>query len=104
MTTYNQLLEDFSENPRDICTVPLTNKEPVWFYVFTKNGALFVDKAKFHNNSSSIVKSRELKETECSAMLDIYHRRQKGEAVSRVAAEITRNQVYWYGVFSELGL
>ena len=35
-------------------------------------------------------------------MLDIYHRRNAGEKVSREATAVTINQVYWYGVFAEM--
>ncbi len=35
-------------------------------------------------------------------MLDLYMRRTKGEAISREATELTRNQVYWYGIFNDI--
>ena len=59
---------------------------------------------KIHNNISKISSPRRLNPEEAEEMLDLYHRRCKGERVSQLAQEITVNQVYWYGIFAELGL
>lgn len=104
MSMYKDLVSSFENEPRDVCTVPLRKKEPLWFYVYSNDGNLFVEVAKYHTNSSSIKKCRLLKEIECDKMMDIYHRRKRGEAVSKEAVATTRNQIYWYGVFSDLGL
>ena len=101
---YKVIVDCFEKNPHDVCTVPLNRKEPLWFYVFVKNNELWVERAKSHRNSSSLTRGRVLKESECETMIDIYQRRKDGEAVSKEATVITRNQVYWYGIFSDLGL
>ena len=37
-------------------------------------------------------------------MLSIYNRRKSGEQVSQDAGAITHNQVYWYGIFADMGI
>lgn len=102
---YNQVAQSFQENPRDLHTVPLkAYKAPLWFYVFVKDGILYVTSAKNHLSSSNISGRRPLLPKQFETMLDIYHRRQNGERVSQEAAKATRCQVYWYGVFAALGM
>jgi len=102
--SYIMIVESFERNPRDVCTFPLQKREPLWFYVYAESGKLWIDTAKSHNNSSSLNGRRLLKAEEYDKVLDIYHRRCRGEPVSKAATEATRNQVYWYGVFRELHL
>ena len=40
---------------------------------------------------------------ELPEIFKLYLRRKQGESVSREATALTVNQVYWYGIFSELG-
>lgn len=35
-------------------------------------------------------------------MLDLYHRRLKGEAVTNKAIKNSGTSVYWYGIFAEM--
>lgn len=101
---YDQVVQRFQVNPHDVHTVPLNiHKAPLWFHVFVKDGTLYVTSAKNHLPSSSISGHRSLPREQFKKMLDIYHRRKKGERVSQEATEATRNQVYWYGVFADMG-
>ena len=100
---YATIVENFQAAPRDIHTVPLKG-EPHWFYVYAENGNLYVEAARTHTPSSTIKGRRLLVSAECAMMMDIYQRRKKGEAVSKEATKATRCQVYWYGIFAELGL
>lgn len=93
---------DFSNNPRDVQTQPITNKNPSWFYVHVIGENVYVEAAKNHDNSCSIEIPRKLNPSEFEKMLDIYHRRNAGEKVSREATAVTINQVYWYGIFAEM--
>ncbi|MPM05586.1 hypothetical protein SDC9_51876 [bioreactor metagenome] len=108
--TYNEqkiwgdLISEFSKNPRDVKTVPLVQREPKWFYVSASNDNLYIERGRNHSNKSNISNGRALNKLELERMLDLYHRRKRGEAVSAQATQTTMNQVYWYGIFSEMNL
>lgn len=104
MLTYKDLLKEFRQNPRDVITVPLTNRNGRWFYVYEENGFIYVDCAKSKKPSSSISTPRKLNENEFDDILSLYQLRKKGVSTSAEATQITYNHVYWYGIFSELGL
>ena len=100
---YNKIIAEFSKSPRDICTVPLKSNTRKWFFVFVQDNTVFIEPA--HNKApSSQVKRRKLPESECEKILEIYHRRAKGQSVSKEAQACTYSQVYWYGIFSEMNL
>ena len=40
--SYQDLVNSFYNNPRDVHTVPLSG-EPIWFYVAVRNGVLYVE-------------------------------------------------------------
>ena len=101
---YEKMLRKYGENPRCVCTVPTTAKAPVWFYVFGEDGKVCVKNAEGHENSSHMIGVRVLEPSESKKMLDIYGRRKRGENVSKEATATTRNQVYWYGIFADMGL
>ena len=100
---YQKLVENFRNNPRDVHTVPFVNKDFLWFHVFVINNHLYVEPAHDHSPKSSVKKTR-LKEEQCNKILEIYHRRLRGEQVSTEAQQCTYSQVYWYGIFAELNL
>ena len=100
---YRRIVSEFIRNPRDVCTVPIKSENRKWFYVFVENNCLYVEAARI-SVPKSVVKKRMLPETECNDILAIYHRRCAGEQVSAEAQACTRSQVYWYGIFAELGL
>lgn len=100
---WNEIIRSFSEKPRDIQTNPLKEKNKLWFYVYVDNDDLFVDCAKKHQPSSKISVPRNLSSSKCNKMYSIYLRRKSGESVSQEATSTTLNQVYWYGVFAEMG-
>ena len=100
---YRKIIEEFSKFPRDIHTVPLKSNKSLWFHVFVKDNTIHIEPS--HNKTpSSKAKPRKLPETECAKILEIYHRRAKGEAVSKEAQACTYSQVYWYGIFAEMNL
>ncbi|MDD3404214.1 MAG: hypothetical protein PHQ72_12835 [Hespellia sp.] len=100
---WSDIINEFSQNPRDIKTVPLRGSG-IWFYVYVRQGKLFVSKAKNHNLSSKLSNDRELYEREYEKLLALYHQRESGENISKEAAKVTYNQAYWYGVFAALGM
>lgn len=100
---YSIILNEFYENPRDVITVPKKGTGK-WFYVYARNNSVYVEGGKNHSNVSKISSPRKLNINETEKMLDLYRRRCKGESVSQLATETTQNQVYWYGIFAELGL
>lgn len=104
MIRYLDLVNNLMKHPRDISTKPVTNKEGKWFYAYAENGKVFVDVARKHTPTCSISKPRVLLEKEIEDIYELYIRRKQGHAVSKQAADVTRNQVYWYGIFSDMGI
>ena len=102
LSTYEKLIESFNNNPRDVCSVPLVRRQPVWFYVETESNKLWVYEARAHKNSSRIATKRELLESECEPMLELFQRRKNNEPVSGPAHEISRNVTYWFGIFADM--
>ena len=100
---YKYLIEEFTKSPRDVHTVPLTNRPYSWFHVFVEKGYLCIESAHSRTPATG-VKKRRLNEDELNTMLSIYHRRTSGEKVSKEAQQCTYSQVYWYGIFAEMNL
>lgn len=104
MVSYIDLVNSFINNPRDICTKPITNRKGKWFFVYVENGKIIVDVAREHEPKCSISKPRVLFEKEIEDIYDLYIQRKQGISISEKAVSVTMNQVYWYGIFSEMGL
>lgn len=104
MMNYSILIRSLENNPRDIITRPLINRKGKWFYAYVKDGCIMVTRPKAKTPECSISKPRTLRESECEKMYDLYMKRKHGQAVSKEAGETTVNQVYWYGIFADLGL
>ena len=102
---WNKIVKSYLKHPRDVQTQPITNRTARWFYVYVEDGKLYVDSARGKEPSSHITQKRLLAEKDeiCNIMYDIYLRRKKGEHVSAEATAITVNQVYWYGIFADMG-
>lgn len=102
---WEEIIKSFSDNPRDVKSVPVTKRTPVWFYVYVENGKLYVESAKEHILGSKISKRRMLSPENkmCETMFNIYQRRKRGEPVSGEATATTLNQIYWYGIFADMG-
>lgn len=101
MLMWNKIILEFQKNPRDVRTCP-TRGHGVWFYVWVEAGNLYVSRSKACTPSSKIKGKRWLNPSECEPMLELYKRRCRGESVSQEATALTRNQVYWYGIFYEM--
>ncbi len=104
MISYVELVNNLSDNPRDISTKPITNRVGKWFYAYVEDGNVIVDAAREHTPKCSISKPRILFEREMEDIYGLYLLRKQGHSVSRQAADITMNQVYWYGIFDDMGL
>lgn len=104
MISYLELVNSFINNPRDVITNPTIKKSGKWFYVYVEKGRIVVDVAKEHIPKCTMSKSRILWEKEFEDIYALYIQRKQGISVSKQASETTRNQVYWYGIFSDMGL
>ena len=104
MISYVDLINSFRNHPRDIVTRPITNRDGKWFYVYTEKEHVVVTIAKENEPKCSISKPRILTENECENMFNLYMMRKQGKKISKVATQASLNQVYWYGIFSDLGL
>lgn len=100
---YQKLANEYAANPRDVATVPLNGQGQKWFHVFAEDDRLYVTSGKNHQVICEIKNPICLEERQAEAMLDIYHRRQRGEAVSAEAHKVTFQSAYWYGVFEDMG-
>ncbi len=100
---WNQIVNEFAENPRDVQTKPKGNRMPLWFYVSCKNGNVQISSGRTHDNKSNIRALRTLKKEEIEDIFTLYLRRKNDENVSFEATQTSQNQVYWYGIFAELG-
>lgn len=100
---WETIVNSFGQEARDIQTIPFKGGG-LWFYVSSQDDKVYVSKARNHTDSSQIQGIRSLDKHNCEAMFDLYQRRKRGEHVSSEAKAITRNQVYWYGIFKSLGL
>ena len=82
---WQKIINSFASNPRDVKSVPITNKKALWFHVYVENGKLYVDCAKENQPSSNLTKRRMLSSSseKCDIMYDIYMRRKSGMAVSK---------------------
>lgn len=98
---YQDLVESYSQEPRDVPTNPL-RKESRWFFAYTEKVYIFVKSSSLKTPSCKIQIPRRLNPSEFDTMLDFYVRRNKGEPVSQDAAKATQNQVYWYGIFRDM--
>lgn len=102
--SYLELVNQFINNPRDIITKPITGKDGKWFYTYVENGKIIVYEAKEHTPKCSIKKPRVLCKNELEDIYELYLQRKQGKSVSKQATNVTMNQVYWYGIFSDIGL
>ena len=102
MTTYNDLVENFRNKPREISTAPINGSEPKWFYVYVDQNEIFIASGREHTNICSVNPDRRLKPAEFLIMLELYQRRKKGEQVSQEAKRQSINQSYWFGIFKDI--
>ena len=103
---WQKIMTEFSENPHDVRTMPTNRRASKWFHVYVEKNSLYVEKS--HNtkeeDSCQISQRRFLRPSELEDMWVYYLRRRDGENIFREATERCRNQVYWYGIFADLGL
>ena len=100
---WEAIVNSFGQKPRDVQTIPFKGSG-LWFYVSGQDDKVHISKARNHTDSSQIQGIRLLDKHNCEVMFDLYQRRKRGEHVSSEAKAITRNQVYWYGIFHEMKL
>lgn len=84
---YQDLVESYSKEPRDVHTIPL-NREPIWFFTYVEKGFVYVRTSCIHGRSSRIKAPRKLNPAECKTMFEIYVRRKNGERVSDDAKDL----------------
>ena len=97
---WQNIINDLKNNPRDLHTVPKTNKKHLWFYAYTDGKKIYVTNAKENTPSSKISSTRTLDFAGFEEIYPVHLRREKGESVSQEATATTRNQVYWYSIIT----
>lgn len=101
--TYNDLVNNYRDTPKEIPTAPLVRRSPTWFKVYEHRGTIYIASGEAHPNASSICPDRRLNPGEFSEMLELYLMRKQGKPVSRLAKK-SINSVYWFGIFNDLGI
>ena len=101
MVIYDEIRIVINISIHIIGSSPETSK---WFYVYVENGKIVIDVAREHEPKSTISKPRILFENEIEEIYELYIQRKQGHSVSGQAKSATRNQVYWYGIFSDMRL
>ena len=101
---YLDLIASYKYTPRNVHTVPTDGRVPKCFWVSVERDNLYVSAGTTPYENSNVRGKRLLSIVEMETMLSLYQRRKKGEAVSREASRVTQNQVYWYGIFNDLGM
>lgn len=99
---WQTVYESFLHNPRDVKTMPKTNRTPLWFFVYAEDGNIYIENAKNHCISSKITQRRKLDKNNFEKMMDLNDRRDRGFSVSEEAQSVTVNQVYWFGIFHDI--
>lgn len=102
--SWAEIVESYTSNPRDVQTVPVTNKKGIWFYVHVENENVYITDAEYHKDSSKISNPIRLQQAKFSKMLDLYLQRRTGNEVSHEAKNTSFQQVYWYGIFADMGI
>ncbi len=103
---WQKIMAEFANNPHDVRTMPTNRRASKWFYVYVEKNSLYVEKSRHTKaeDSCQISQRRFLRPSELEDMWVYYLRRRDGENIFREATERCRNQVYWYGIFADLGL
>lgn len=102
MRSYDDLVDSFRGNPRNVCTTPKNGQPPRWFWVSVTGSQIYVESGKTKEMNSRIQGRRALNRGKFDDMLELYHRRERGESVSSEATAKTHNQVYWFGILKEM--
>lgn len=103
--SWANIVEEYTNNPRDVITIPTDDaRDGIWFYVHTEKGNVYITDAEFHTESSRVSNPIKLQEKHFEDMLSLYRRRKNGESISQEAKNVSFQQVYWYGIFADLGI
>lgn len=100
---WQQIIYELQYSTKEIQTVPLSGHGK-WFLAYSDGHDIFVKSSKDNQPSCKISSTRKLDKEHFEGILEIYRKRCKGKAVSTEATKLTRNQVYWYGIFSALNI
>ena len=92
--TWEEILESFSKNPRDV----ITQQQGVWFYTYTEEKNIYVETGRNHTKCSKITTRRRLDSKNFETIYDMY----LSNAPRSKVCGITRNASYWFGIFSDL--
>ena len=96
INVWNEIVTSYSKNPRDV----LTFGKRKYFYVYEKDGDVYIESGRNHENASEIKTRRMLDK---SNLENVYEKYKSGVKPSKIL-DITFNSVYWFGIFRDLGL
>lgn len=98
---WDRLIARLQEAPVEIKTVPGNKREPLWFYVGTKNRNLYVYNARNHKPSVQMSQPRRISKDEFLTVYPYYQRWAKGEGhVRQEARSYSMNTAYIFGLIA----
>lgn len=105
----NELLHmiicSYSEQPRDVATMPKNNKEPKWYYVYTDGSDIFIDSGWFHTINKSRVKPHtKLDKHNLGKIHEMFNRYKLGLVKRHEIRDMNYSSSYWFGIFKDLQL
>ncbi len=75
MISYNDIVNSFRTNPREIPTAPINGSAPKWFCVYVDQDVVCITSGREHTNACHVNPDRSLNPAEFSGMLELYQRR-----------------------------
>ena len=93
---WKAIIKNLTNGPFELRTVPMNNKDFMWFSASTDGEKIYIDKALKRKPSCKITSTRVLKYETFKNIYPIYLRREKGEKVSVEASSVTVDKSYYY--------
>lgn len=98
LQAWQTIISKLDQTPREFHTVPIIQKQPVWFSATTDGETIFIDNATINRPSSNLKVTRRLYYKIFEKVYPLYLKREKGEPVSKEVTRITVDQVYYFSL------
>ncbi|MCB2377794.1 hypothetical protein LGH70_09390 [Hymenobacter sp. BT635] len=99
---WRKILDAIPADGRELHTVPITKKQPVWFAVNRELDLIWVTSASQNSPSSILTLRRRLSFKKFNEILPYFFRRAQGESVSKEVCRLTMNQVYYFSLIEHI--
>ena len=99
---WERIMNDLQNNPRELQTMPITNRTGKWFYAETNGEVIVLKRAHSKEPSSEFKKDHRLRRKDFDLIYPFYIRRKAGEKISD-KSKISFNRVYIYSILYHCG-